>query len=83
MAARMQLSRTQVVGQDSKPAGNLYVPVRPWGEYQPLLSSVRNFERSRRWRNLHAARSAGDQIDFRVFHTGANENRQLSFALSN
>ena len=31
---------------------------------------------------LHAARSAGDQIDFRVFHTGASENRQLSFALS-
>jgi hypothetical protein len=31
---------------------------------------------------LHAARSAGEQIDFRVFHTGVNENRQLSFALS-
>jgi hypothetical protein len=31
---------------------------------------------------LHGARSVGDQIDFRVFHTGASENRQLSFALS-
>jgi len=31
---------------------------------------------------LHPVRSVGDQIDFRVFHTGANENRQLSFALS-
>jgi len=31
---------------------------------------------------LHTPRSVGDQIDFRVFHTGASENRQLSFALS-
>jgi hypothetical protein len=31
---------------------------------------------------LHPARSVGEQIDFRVFHTGASENRQLSFALS-
>jgi hypothetical protein len=31
---------------------------------------------------LHAARSVGDQIDFRVFHTGASDNRQLSFALA-
>lgn len=32
--------------------------------------------------SLHTPRAVGDQIDFRVFHTGANENRQLSFALS-
>lgn len=32
--------------------------------------------------SLHTPKAVGDQIDFRVFHTGANENRQLSFALS-
>ncbi len=31
---------------------------------------------------VHAPHAVGDKIDFRVFHTGANENRQLSFALS-
>jgi hypothetical protein len=31
---------------------------------------------------LHTPKAVGDQIDFRVFHTGASENRQLSFALS-
>ena len=31
---------------------------------------------------VHTPRAVGDQIDFRVFHTGANENRQLSFTLS-
>jgi hypothetical protein len=31
---------------------------------------------------VHTPKVAGDQIDFRVFHTGANDNRQLSFALS-
>jgi hypothetical protein len=31
---------------------------------------------------LHTPRVVGDQIDFRVFHTGASDNRQLSFALS-
>jgi hypothetical protein len=31
---------------------------------------------------LHAAHAVGDKIDFHVFHTGADENRQLSFALS-
>ncbi len=31
---------------------------------------------------LHTAHAVGDQIDFRVYHTGANENRQLSFSLS-
>jgi len=32
--------------------------------------------------SLHTPKVAGDKIDFRVFHTGANDNRQLSFALS-
>jgi hypothetical protein len=31
---------------------------------------------------LHSPHVVGDQIDFRVFHTGANENRQLSFSVS-
>ena len=31
---------------------------------------------------LHGTHAVGDQIDFRVFHTGASENRQLSFAVS-
>jgi hypothetical protein len=31
---------------------------------------------------LHTPHAVGDQIDFRVFHTGANENRQLSFSVS-
>jgi len=30
---------------------------------------------------LHPPHAVGDQIDFRVYHTGANENRQLSFAM--
>jgi hypothetical protein len=30
---------------------------------------------------LHTPHAVGDQIDFRVYHTGANENRQLSFAM--
>jgi hypothetical protein len=32
--------------------------------------------------SLHTPKVAGDKIDFRVFHTGAPDNRQLSFALS-
>jgi hypothetical protein len=31
---------------------------------------------------MHTPRAVGDQIDFRVFHTGASDNRQLSFTLS-
>jgi hypothetical protein len=31
---------------------------------------------------LHTPKAVGDQIDFRVFHTGASDNQQLSFALS-
>lgn len=31
---------------------------------------------------LHAPHAVGDQIDFQVLHTGANENRQLSFGLA-
>jgi hypothetical protein len=31
---------------------------------------------------LHSTHAVGDQIDFRVFHTGASENRQLSFSVS-
>ena len=31
---------------------------------------------------LHTPHAVGDQIDFRVFHTGANENRQLSFSVA-
>jgi hypothetical protein len=30
---------------------------------------------------LHTPKNVGDQIDFRVLHTGAAENRQLSFTL--
>ena len=33
--------------------------------------------------SLHTPKAIGDQIDFRVFHTGAGENRQLSFSLGN
>ena len=31
---------------------------------------------------LHTPKAVGDQIDFRVFHTGAGDNKQLSFALN-
>ena len=31
--------------------------------------------------SLHKPKAVGDQIDFQVLHTGANENRQLSFSL--
>jgi hypothetical protein len=31
---------------------------------------------------LRSTHAVGDQIDFRVFHTGASENRQLSFSVS-
>jgi hypothetical protein len=31
---------------------------------------------------LHAPHAVGDQIEFRVFHTGADENQRLSFSLS-
>jgi hypothetical protein len=31
---------------------------------------------------LHTPHMVGDQVDFRVFHTGASENRQLSFSVS-
>lgn len=31
---------------------------------------------------LHAPHGVGDQINFRVFHTGAEENQRLSFSLS-
>jgi hypothetical protein len=31
--------------------------------------------------SLHTPKSVGDQIDFRVFHTGVADSRQLSFAL--
>ena len=31
---------------------------------------------------LHTPKAVGDQIDFLVFHTGTEDNRQLSFALS-
>ena len=30
---------------------------------------------------LHTPKAVGDRIDFRVLHTGANDNRQLSFSL--
>jgi len=31
---------------------------------------------------LHPPHAVGDKINFQVIHTGANENRQLSFGLS-